>query len=256
MSDFRDLNVHKLIAFALIALVLPADADDAGKAPDPAGILEQSDKARGGGLPGIRWEVRVVAKDGEKVEEQAMIVQADKDNTLVEFLEPRNIADQKMLISGRNVWFIRSGLRRPVPISPRQRLIGQAATGDVAATNYAGDYEAEFLGVEEVDGEPAYKLDLHARSDRVTYPRIHYWVSQNTGLAVKAEFCTVSGRVYKTATFAYANEIEYEGKRIPFVSEMVIEDRIERDRRTTLSYSDVEAADLPRRIFDINFLVR
>ena len=225
-------------------------------APDPAEILRNSDLARGGGLPGIQWQVQLRAVDGDKVVEQGLTVKAVPDNSLAEFFAPPNIADQKLLMVGRNMWFIRSGLRRPVPISPRQRLLGQASNGDVAATNYAGDYEGKLLGIEEIEGQEVYKLELTARNDAVTYPRILYWVSVERGLGMKAEFYTVSGRVFKAARFEYDNAIEYQGAHIPFVSRMVIQDQVNPGRETTLTYSDVEAVRLPRRTFNVNFLIR
>lgn len=225
-------------------------------APDPAEILRNSDRARGGGLPGIHWQVQVRAIDGDKVVEQGLSIKAVTDKSLAEFFAPPNIADQKLLMVGRNMWFIRDGLRRPVPISPRQRLIGQASNGDVAATNYAGDYEAKLLDNETIDGEQTYKLELTARNKQVTYPRITYWVSTSRGLGVKAEFYTLSGRIFKAARFEYENTIVYENKHIPFVSRMVIEDRVNPGRITTLTYSNIKAAKLPRRTFSLNRLTR
>lgn len=225
-------------------------------APDAAEILSKSDAARGGGLPGIEWQLHILAKDGSSIDEQSVIVKADADNSLVVFVAPKSISDQKLLMAGQNMWFIREGLRRPVPLSPRQRLIGEASNGDVAATNYAEDYNAELLEIDTFEGEESYKLKLEALSDSATYPRIDYWVSVSSGLGMKAEFFTVSGRVFKVAHFEYDNEIAYKGERVPFVSKMVIEDRIKSGQTTTLTYTDVKVAELPRRTFDLNFLTR
>ena len=240
----------------VIIMLLALLSHAAHAAPDPDAIVRAADAARGGGLPGIQWQVLVQARDGDKLTEQRLAIKADGDNALVEYLAPRELADQKLLMVGRNMWFIREGLRRPVPISPRQRLLGEAANGDVAATNYAADYQAELVGEEELDGQRSYRLILSARHNQVTYPRIEYWVAVDSGLALRAEFYTVSGRAFKAARFEYGNQIDYEGQRLAFVSRMAIEDRVNPGRVTTLRYSDVEAVRLPRRTFDLNALVR
>ena len=59
-----------------------------------------------------------------------------------------------MLFNDRIIWFVKPGLRRPVSISARQRLSGDAANGDIASTNYARDYEGTLAGEEAVNGEP------------------------------------------------------------------------------------------------------
>jgi len=246
--------LHMMFAGTLLAgllcTALPTQA-----APDPATLLEKSDTARGGGMPGVYWSVQLRAIDGDKVDEQGLTVKADASNSLAEFFAPANISDQKLLIAGRTMWFIRSGLRKPVPISPRQRLLGQASNGDIAATNYAADYTAKLIDQEDLNAKPCYKLELTARNDQVSYPRIDYWVSVDTGLALKADFYSVSGKVFKTATFEYNNQVDYQGKKLPFVSLMTIEDRINQGQKTLLEYSNVKAQSIPARNFDINFLM-
>ncbi|SIT43214.1 conserved exported hypothetical protein [Paraburkholderia ribeironis] len=241
-----------LLACLFVGAVSSVSAAEA--TPDAGDLLKKSDVARGGGLPGVYWSVTLHSVDGDKTDDQGLTVKADTDNSLAEFVSPANLADQKLLMAGRNMWFIRSGLRKPVPISPRQRLLGQASNGDIAATNYAKDYNATLAGDEVIDGDPSYKLQLSARDEQVTYPRIDYWISARSGLAKKADFYSVSGRVIKSAQFEYSNAVEYQGKKIPFVSRMVIQDRINSAQKTTLEYSNVVAKELPQRTFDINFL--
>lgn len=249
-----------VLAVASMPWCASADARALANGPkpaaDPAQLLKRADAARGGGLPGLSWRLAVHAVYGDKVDEQGLTVKTDGNSNLAEFFAPANIADQKLLMVGRNMWFIRNGLRKPVPISPRQRLLGQAANGDIAATNYAVDYEAKVVGEEVVAGEPCYKLELTARNDEVSYPRIDYWVSLARGDAVQADYLAASGKVFKRASFEYKNRIDFKGKSIPFVSRMVIEDRINPAQKTTLDYTQVKAVELPRRTFDLNFLVQ
>lgn len=222
----------------------------------PAEILKQSDAARGGGLPGITWNIKLTAVDGDGLQERGLTVRARGNDSLVEFFQPPKIKDQKLLTVERNMWFIKPGLRKPTPISARQRLVGQASNGDVAATNYSGDYQATLLGEEVINGESCYRLELTARESRVTYDRIIYWVSKSRQVGVQAEFYTVSGKLFKRAQFEYGNQINYRGKSIPFVSKMIIMDEIDKNNKTTLEYSNIQVSELPDQIFNLQFLTR
>src|SRR5262245_1934440 len=108
-------------------------------------ILKQADRARAGGLPGVIWKVHLVTTGDDGEQTRDMIIKAAADNSHVEFLAPLKVKGQRMLIIGRNMWFAQPGLQKPVPISPRLRLTGQAANGDIASTNYSRDYEPSLV---------------------------------------------------------------------------------------------------------------
>jgi hypothetical protein len=148
------------------------------------------------------------------------------------------------------MWLTKPGLSKPIPISPRQRMSGQASNGDIAATNYAGDYDAEMSSEETIDGEPCHVLELTAKHKRTTYDRIRYWVSVKGETAIKAEFYSLSGKLLKTARFEYGNTIEYDGKRIPFVSKMLIRDALI-DAETTMEFGTVTVNPVSASEFDL-----
>lgn len=223
-------------------------------APDAQSILKNADQARGGGLPGIEWEITLASRDGDRVDEpQRLLVKAVEDSSVAETLTPPRFAGSKLLQVDRNMWLTRPGLSKPIPISPRQRMSGQASNGDIAATNYAGNYDATLAGSETVGDESCYRLDLAARHKRTTYDRIRYWVSEKRGVAVKAEFLSLSGKLLKTASFAYDNFIDFEGKHIPFVSSMTIRDALI-DAETTMTFGTVKVATIPAAAFDLGQL--
>jgi hypothetical protein len=135
--------------------------------------------------------------------------------------------------------------------------MGDAANGDIASTNYAEDYTAERTGEETVRGEECFVLDLKAANKNVTYDRIKYWVSKERLVGVKAEFFTLSGKLFKTAEFKYDNRATLpDGTTIPFVSELIIQDAIQRDNVTTLTYSNISVQPVPDSAFNLNLLVR
>ena len=153
---------------------------------------------------------------------------------------------------GRNMWFVRPGLSKPVPMSPRQRLIGMASNGDVASTNYSGDYNAKLLKEEAINDEDCYLLELNAANKGVTYDRILYWVSKKRGVGVKAGVYKLAGKLVKIAGFEYGNDIRFEGKKIPFVSKMTIHDAIDKSKVTTLAYSTIKVIKVDPAMFNLN----
>lgn len=238
--------MKRLLALLACALSLTAQA-----APDPQTLLEQSDRARGGGLPGIVWDIRLTSRDGDrKLEEQRLEVRASDDASVAETLEPARFRGSRILQAGRNMWLTKPGLSKPIPVSPRQRMTGQASNGDIAATNYAADYTPVLAGEESLDGEACHVLELSAKHKRATYDRVRYWVSKSRGVAAKAEFYSLSGKLLKSARFEYDNEIRFEGRRIPFVSRMVIRDALQ-DAETDMRYEGVKVRKLAASEFDL-----
>ena len=220
-------------------------------APDAHTILKESDQARGGGLPGIVWEIRLQSRDGDRKDEpQRILVKAVDDSSVAETQEPVRFKGSKILQVERNMWMTRPGLSKPIPISPRQRMSGQASNGDIAATNYAKDYEPQLGATENIGGEPCYVLDLTAKHKRTTYDKIRYWVSVKRVVGVKAEFYSVSGKLLKTALFDYGNTIEHEGKSIPFISKMTIRDALI-DAETTMEFGTVKVKKIAASEFDL-----
>ncbi|OGW37662.1 MAG: hypothetical protein A2010_17630 [Nitrospirae bacterium GWD2_57_9] len=218
-------------------------------------ILKHADQARGN-LDGIVWNIKITTSADGSTESREMAVKVKKNNTLAKFTSPPNMNDRLVLMVDRNMWFIRSGLKKPVSLSPRQKLLGDAANGDIASTNYVEDYRAAMLGEEPVGKEACYVLDLKAAKKNVTYDRIKYWVSKERLIGVKAEFYTVSGKLFKTAEFKYDNRVRINGQEAPFVSELVIKDAIQQDRTTTMAYSDIRIEPIPDSTFNLNVLVR
>jgi hypothetical protein len=244
--------MHKPLLLIIGLALLLGHPAWAATAPDAQALLRESDLARGGNLPGIAWTITITAHDQDGDSERTLDALADTQNSRVEFTAPARMRGERIIMQGHNMWFVRPGLQRPVPLSPRQRLLGGAATGDIAATRYATDYAAQIMGEEAVDGEDCVLLKLTAKTRNTTYDVIHYWVSEKRRLAVKAEFYTVSGKLFKSARFDYANSIEYAGHKTPFISRMVITDAINSAQLTTLRYTGIAIRQPDPSAFELN----
>jgi hypothetical protein len=248
-----------LVATALAVLVDPpgtrpcASADDA---PSATKLLQASDRARGSLQMGITWTIKVESVENDDRTERQYIVKARGNDAYVEALAPARIKGETYLFNDRTIWYYKPGLRSPVSLSTRQRLTGQAANGDIASTNYAHDYDGSVVGQDKTEGEDTYKLELKAKANNVTYDRIRYWVSVSRTQAVKAEFLTAKGSVFKIATFAYGNKGSIDGVEYDFVSRMTITDAAFPKNVTVISYSSIRAEKHPESIFNVNNLVR
>ncbi len=237
----------------LLLGTLPALAQQ----PTALELLQSADRARGGVGQGITWNVTVEATEDGETTTRSFLVKARGDDALVESLAPPRYKGEILLFNDRTIWFVKPGLRRPVSISARQRLSGLASNGDIASTNYARDYDGTIVGEEIVDGEPAWKLELKAKAKNVTYDRIRSWISKKRRLGVKAEFLTVSGDVFKTATFDYGNRLRSAaGGAFEFISRMTIRDVGGSGAVTVLTYAEPRAETHATALFNINNVVR
>jgi hypothetical protein len=221
----------------------------------PREILARADQARGNAA-GVQWRIAIEAIENGRKHAQTLQVKAQSFNVLAETLDPPRAKGRLLLMIDRNMWFVQPGLRKPVPISPRQRLLGGAANGDIAATDYAGNYEVVQMSDAVLDGDPCYLFDLKAHHDKGTYDRIKYWIAKGRLVGVRAEFFTVSGIMLKSATFAYDNSIQIRDTPQPFISHMIITDAVVKDNITTMTYSHAKVEKIPDTAFNLNLLMK
>jgi hypothetical protein len=237
-----------LLAFALAA---------SPGLPDATALLRDADRARGGLRGGVSWDLSIESVEDGETTRRTMRVRAARTDAVAETLDPPRHKGEVYLFNDRVLWFMKPGLRRPVAMSTRQRLQGEASNGDICATNYAVDYRGTVVGEEVVNGEPTWKLDLVAVSPDVTYDRIRYWVSKKAHLGVKAEFLTVAGDLFKVATFSYGNKVKLaSGEVIDFVSHMTIRDAMGAAGVTILTYAEPRLELHAASMFNVNNLVR
>jgi hypothetical protein len=264
-GEEREENMtRRLAALCTAALALAGtlgaarvpDADRTQDRPSADQLLRDADRARGGMATGITWNATVGTTGEDAGTSRTFLVKARGNDALVEALAPPRYKGEIMLFNDRTIWYVKPGLRRPISISARQRLHGEAANGDIASTNYARDYEGTVVGEDTVGGQPVWTLDLKARARNVTYDRIRYWVSKKGHLGVKAEFLTVSGDVFKSATFDYGNRARTPAGEFDFVSRMTITDATGAGTVTTITFGQPRVETHPTSMFNINNVVR
>lgn len=231
-----------------------AHADDRAARPTKADIhawLVAADQARGG-YGSYAWRLQIHSVDAQGTTDTSYRIDVKNGKALAYTTAPPKEKGETILVDGRAMWFMKSGLRRPVSVSPRQRLVGQAANGDIASVQYARDYEPSLLGRARIDGRECYKLKLTAKNNAVTYDQIIYYVDIKTHLGVRADFLTVSGRPFKYAMFDYRNRVKGKTGETPFVSTMKIVNSAFPNEFSVLSYRDVHAQVQPDSKFNLD----
>ena len=222
-------------------LLLLAIFQGGARAQDAA--LLAAEKARGilTGKKGVQWTVNVTSSGGKSAKFDA-VSQGGKIHA--EIKAPEDAAGRKYIAeSDGKMWFWKPGLTRPVSVSKRQRLSGDAAIGDIASTSFVDGYKVESSAAGEVNGEAATIYTMKSNSLGDTYKQIKYWVTKKGNLGKKAEFFAKSGTLVRTATMEYNNKADGG----PFLSRMVIKDG---DRTVDLKFSSVKIGTFPADLFD------
>ena len=248
-------NVVKNILALAIALWLPTLAH-AEKKPSADELLKYSDRSRGGLEQGLVWDIEIQSTEDGETTSRKFTVKAKGDDALAIATSPARNKGELFLFNDRTMWFYKPGLRKPVGISSRQKLTGQAANGDIASTHYSRDYDGTIVREDTVAGEKTYVLELKARNQDVTYDRIRYWIGAKSKLGLKAEFLSLEGAVLKTADFSYGNTVVAGGSKVPFVSQMTIVDAKVSGNRSIIHYESPKVMNLSASLFNVNNLVR
>lgn len=240
-------------AFLFLSLFIFQTAYTANLATE---LLKASDQGRGGVEEGIQWDAEIQTFENGEESTREFLVKAKQRDAFVEATAPAKNKNEIFLFNDRQMWFFKPSLKKPVSISARQKLSGQAANGDIASTNYARDYNATLEKTEVINGEKFHVLLLKANAKNLTYDKIRYWVSDKTKLAMRADFLTLQGKIFKVGQLEYANKITAKGKSTPFVSKLTITDAKFKQNKSIIKYSNPKIVDHADSIFNINNLTR
>lgn len=226
-------------------------------------IVTATDKVRNPAQP-FRTTFRLTEYvGGQERNHDSLVVFSKEDparrqfRNLVQYVEPARDAGKRVLLDGHSLWFYDPDSKVSVRISAQQRLIGQAAIGDILTVNLAADYTASVLGtdtIEDTAREPrqCWHLELKAGNDQATYNRVEYWVEQGTFYPIKGKFYADSGRLLKIVY--YRNFAMRLGAVRP--TEAIIIDAVDSSLATTVSFGDFTSQEVPEAWFQREFLPR
>ncbi|RXE94945.1 outer membrane lipoprotein-sorting protein [Pseudoalteromonas sp. PS5] len=150
---------------------------------------------------------------------------------------------QKVLMKGNDYWMFLPKSRRPIRITPMQKLLGEAAIGDIATMRWSDDYQV----VTHHHNAQGIEMTLQAKHEKVSYQTIKLLVAKENFFPKQAEMFLNSGRLAKTVNFTA------RGDR---VGSMLIRDKVQRNKMTQVEYQDFEAVTLSEKFFNPQMLIR
>ncbi len=252
------MKLRPLILSLAFALTGAAQA-----APNAQEILAKSDAVRNPDKPFSLTVTLVEYRNARQTDGNTLNVYSKADaaggqfRSLIRFAAPARDQNKLMLKNGNDLWFFDPSSKASIRLSPQQRLLGQAANGDVVTVNLAKDYKAELAGEESVqDGDrqarKTYKLALTGISSDVTYHRVEMWIDIATSRPIKARFYTESGKLLKTAYYRrYQMQLGVDRP-----TEAVIIDGLDPAWVTVMRYSDYAYRDIPEAWLQRDYLPR
>ncbi len=238
----------------LAACLLPWSA--ARAADDVAALLAAADRYRTGAEQlQLETEITLLGRDGA----------ADKQRRYTVFTQPqrrslvvmRSAAEvgQKVLMLGDDFWLLLPGSQRPLRITPSQKLLGEASTGDIATLSWADDYGGSVVSegpCPAPDEQRACRhLSLQATRKGLSYSRIELWLGRTRHEPVAAELYVQSDKLAKRARFIL------DTAPVPTrVDEMMLEDALSKGRQTRVRYLSRATRPVPETWFNPMFLAR
>ena len=242
------------LKLALLALLAHGGRAHAAEPPPVAALLQAADRFRTG-ADRLQVETLVTTnrRDGtpDKERRYTVFVQ-DQHRSLVLMRSPAE-AGQKVLMLGDDFWLLMPGTARPMRITPTQKLLGDAATGDIATLSWAEDYDGQVVGEERCDdpgpARACLHLTLQARRKGVSYQRIELWLGKARHEPLRAELYVQSDKLAKQARFVL-------DKAGTLVSEMLLQDQLGGHALTRVQYLSRQPRSVPENWLNPMFLAR
>ncbi|MEY4980071.1 MAG: hypothetical protein RLZZ352_2341 [Pseudomonadota bacterium] len=246
-----------------IPLFLAAVASLA-QAQDVSSLLKHADSYRmGSDNLQVDTLVETFKADGTPDKERRYTVFAQSGRQSLVLMQSPAEKGQKVLMLGDDFWLLMPGSQRPLRITPMQKLLGDASTGDIATLSWSGDYTATLVGEEACQPAGAdvqaaqtasplcYQLSLQASRKGVTYQRIELWVGKQRHEPVRAKLYVQSDKLAKEARFV----MDKPGAGAT-VSAMVLTDQLSNQKQTRVTYLSRKERTVPAEWLNPMFLAR
>lgn len=240
----------------LAALTLCGATLTPALAQDVTALLKDADRYRmSADNLQVDTQVTLFNADGSPDKERRYTVFAQAGRKSLVLMQTPVEKGQKVLMLGDDFWLLMPGSQRPLRITPMQKLLGDASTGDIATMNWAGDYTGQLVGEEPCQPEAKAPFCLHvslqAARKGVTYQRIELWVGKARHEPVRADLFVQSDKLAKQARF-----VMDKGANPTTVSEMVLVDQLSNKKETRIKYLSRKDRTVPEEWLNPMFLAR
>ena len=225
------------------------------QAQDVTALLKAADKFRmtADNLQ-VETQINVVNADGTPDKERRYRVFAQANRQSLVLMQSPAEKGQKVLMLGDDFWLLMPNSQRPMRITPMQKLLGDASTGDIATMSWAEDYSGKLIGEEPCDPAAATRLcqhlSLNAVRKGVTYQRIELWLGKARHEPVRADLYVLSDKLAKQARF-----VVDKPAAPTLVQEMVLTDQVSNHKTTHVRYVSRKEKVVPAQWLNPMFLV-
>lgn len=238
-----------------IAAALALCAGAALAADDVGALLKAADAFRSNGDNlQVDTLVQTFNRDGSPDKERRYTVFVQAGHKSLVLMRSPAEAGQKVLMLGDDFWLLMPGTQRALRITPSQKLLGDASTGDIATLSWAEDYTGSIVGTEPCsEGAPAKctHVSLQAARKGLSYQRIELWLGQPRHEPVRAELYVQSDKLAKLAHF-----VMDKPTAPTMVNEMVLSDRLSSHKETRVRYLARVPRQVPEAWLNPMFLAR
>jgi hypothetical protein len=240
------------IVFAALAL-----AGLQAQAQDVTALLKAADHYRmSADNLQVETQINVLNADGSPDKERRYTVFAQAKHQSLVLMQSPAEKGQKVLMLGDDFWLLMPSSQRPMRITPMQKLLGDASTGDVATMSWADDYSGTLVGEEPCSNETAgassqtcQHLSLTASRKGVTYQRIELWLGKSKHEPIRADLYVQSDKLAKQARFV----LDKPGAPT-MVTEMVLLDKLSNHKETRVRYLNRKERVVPKEWLNPMFL--
>jgi hypothetical protein len=154
--------MQRTLVNTLAALALTVAATAPALAQDINTLLKDADRYRtGADNLQVDTQVSVFHTDGSPDKERRYTVFAQAGRKSLVLMQSPVEKGQKVLMLGDDFWLVMPGSQRPLRITPMQKLLGDASTGDIATMRWAGDYTGQLVGEEPCSADAKTPMCLH-----------------------------------------------------------------------------------------------
>jgi len=242
----------RLVA-TLAVLGLQAQAQDIGT------LLKAADRFRmSADNLQVETQISVFNSDGTPDKERRYTVFAQAKHQSLVLMQSPAEKGQKVLMLGDDFWLLMPNSQRPLRITPMQKLLGDASTGDVATMSWADDYTGALVGEERCGDasegaaqQACLHLSLNASRKGVTYQRIELWLGKARREPIRADLYVQSDKLAKQARF-----VMDKPAAPTMMTEMVLRDQLSNHKETRVRYLSRKERSVPETWLNPMFLAK
>ena len=222
-------------------------------APDVPSLLAKADSYRGGNAAlQVETEVTTLKRDGSTDKERRYTVFTQSQHRSLVLMRSPAEAGQKVLMLGDDFWLLLPGSARALRITPSQKLLGDASTGDIATLSWADDYTGTLVGEATcADQRPCLHLSLQGARKGLSYQRIELWLGRQHHEPLAADLYVQSDKLAKRAVFVLD-----KAAAPTRVDAMLLTDELGGGKQTRVRYLSRQPREVPAQWLNPMFLAR